>query len=227
MAAVVVIFTVPLAASAPHEPTRGELLSLVGVVGDVIVTGPVGAVVSTVNGTGALAGEVFPAPSVCILVTVWSPSDILLSGAIENVPPAVQMAVGVIVLPSIESSTVAPASQVPFISGVLSTVTTGLVVFASISVITGASGAVVSVNVNETGASERDVPPTVTSELYEPATVLVAVTEHLPVASVVHVVLFKSTLAGWTKVTTIPESRFPLLSLIVASSTSVAVPFAV
>ena len=106
-----------------------------------VITGALGAAVSTVTITPVLAGLVFPPASVCVAVRLLSPSLSATVGVIENVPPAVQFAVGSTAVPFTSSVTVLPASQVPFISGVLSPV----LVPSVGEVITGALGAAVSI----------------------------------------------------------------------------------
>ena len=61
----------------------------------------VGACVSVVTGTGSLTGDSFPVGSVCVAVTLWSPSSSPgASGVILKVPLLSHVAVGAISVPS-------------------------------------------------------------------------------------------------------------------------------
>ncbi len=182
-------------------------------VGDVIL-GAAGADVSTVTTTGVLAGLVLPPASVCVTVRLLSPSGSAVAGVMVNVPPAVQVAVGATAVPFTSSVTVLPASQVPFISGVVS-----LVLEPSVGdVILGAAGADVS-TVTTTGVLAGLVlPPAsvcVTVRLLSPSGSGVAgVMVNVPPA--VQVAVGATAVPFTSSVTVLPASQVPFISGVVS-----------
>src|SRR5919106_1541868 len=142
--------TVTVEAGSP-VPEMVGVLSLV----EVPLTGSsmtgAAAVVSTVKVTGSEAGETLPAASVCVAVTVCSPSASSVGTPNVQVPSGPTVVVPT-TTPSMVTSTVAPGSPVPVMVGVLSPVTSPSVG----DVITGASGAAVSTT-NVTGSDAGEV----------------------------------------------------------------------
>src|SRR5918998_338505 len=114
--------TVTVAPGSPVPVIVGVLSEIVDPSAGLSTTGASGTVVSTVNVTVSDAGDVLPAGSVCVAVTVWSPSA---SGVVTSrlqVPSGATVVVPTTV-PSMVTSTVAPGSPVPVIVGVESGVT--------------------------------------------------------------------------------------------------------
>jgi hypothetical protein len=115
-----------------------------------VMTGAVGAEVSTIaTRTGADAGLVLPAASVCVAVTLYVPSGRDGEAVSVTVPPT-QVPVAIAVVPSCQRVTVASVSQVSVKSGVVSDVTLSVpLVPVSVAVVIsgteGAAGAVVSI----------------------------------------------------------------------------------
>ena len=121
-------------------PVMAGVLSLVsGAPATVGAVGVLGAVVSTVTVVAGLAGDVFPAGSVAVVVTLWLPSGIAVVGVIENVPP-LHVAVGAISVPSTCAVIVSPSVQLPVMAGVLSLVSGAPATVGAV----GAAGGVVS-----------------------------------------------------------------------------------
>src|SRR5918998_257113 len=114
--------TSTVAPGSPVPVTVGVVSEIVDPFAGLSTTGASGAAVSTVNVTVSDAGDVLPAGSVCVAVTVWSPSA---SGVVTSrlqVPSGATVVVPTTV-PSMVTSTVAPGSPVPVIVGVESAVT--------------------------------------------------------------------------------------------------------
>jgi hypothetical protein len=118
-----------------------------------VITGAAGAAVSTVNVSGADAGDTLPTPSVAVAVAVCGPSARGAVGVNVQSPNGPAVAVPA-TAPSIETVTVEFGSAVPVIAGVGSFVDEP----SAGAVITGAAGAVVS-TVNVSGADAGDSFP--------------------------------------------------------------------
>src|ERR671917_288304 len=145
--------TVTVAPGSPVPVIVGVLSEIVDPSAGLSTTGASGTVVSTVNVTVSDAGDVLPAGSVCVAVTVWSPSA---SGVVTSrlqVPSGATVVVPTTV-PSMVTSTVAPGSPVPVIVGVESAVTSPSAGDGT----TGGSGAVVS-TVKVTGSDAGETLP--------------------------------------------------------------------
>jgi hypothetical protein len=145
--------TVTVAPASPEPVIVGVLSFVVEPLAGAVMAGADGAVVSTVNVTGADAGDVLPAGSVCVAVIVCEPSLNGADGTQLQPPPAATTAVHRVAAPSV-TVTVSPTTPVPVIVGVLSLVLEP----ATGAVMTGAPGIAV-ITVNVTGADTGDVLP--------------------------------------------------------------------
>jgi hypothetical protein len=143
--------TVTVAPVSPVPATVGVASGTAVPSAGAVMMGASGAEVSTVNATGALAGERFPAASVWVPVTVCDPSASTAES--HDQTPPLTTAVHRMVVPS-ATSTVDPVSPVPVMVGVAS----GTAAPAAGAVMTGAAGAVLS-TVNVTGALAGETLP--------------------------------------------------------------------
>jgi hypothetical protein len=109
--------TVLFASAVPE--TVGVLSFVVDPFAGVTTTGAGGGVVSIVNGTSAVAGPVVPA-TVCVALTVCDPSARGVVGVNVQLPEPSAVAVPVCAPLSRETLTVAPATAVPVMAGVVS-----------------------------------------------------------------------------------------------------------
>src|SRR5580765_6432090 len=200
--------TVTVAPGSPVPVMVGVLSVRVDPSVGAVMTGAVGALVSTVMVTGAEGGETFPAGSVWVAIRVVSPWGSGVVGVSDQVPPAPTVADPIGVPPAV-TVTVAPASPVPLTVGVSSLVTdpsTG-------AVITGAAGAAVS-TVMVTGAEGKELFPAgsvwVAVRVVSPSgSGVVGVTDHVPPASTVVVPIG---LPSWSvTVTVAPGSPVPVM----------------
>src|SRR5580765_226412 len=179
--------TVTVAPGSPVPVMVGVLSVRVDPSVGAVMTGAVGALVSTVMVTGADGGETFPAGSVWVAVSVVVPCGSGVVGVTDQVPPAPTVVVPMVApVPSL-TVTVAPGSPVPLMVGVVSLVdepSTG-------AVMTGAAGAVVS-TVKVTGAEGGETFPAgsvwvAVSVVVPCGSGVVGVTDHVPPASTVAV----------------------------------------